>query len=120
VCVIIRFSCGTPQDLTVPESDIPTAKNMIVAQSGDLPAAGKVEEDTETLHGFQIGKPVLIEESFPLKCSIEEFEQFFDPIKPAGLTGCYWGQTIEELTPPKSIGEGLTRSWLEMFRSRKP
>lgn len=84
------------------------------------PTAGKLTEDLETLHGFQIGKPVLIEESFPLKCSVQEFEQFVDQIAPAGLTGFYWGQTIEELTPPQSIGEGLTRSWLEMFRSRKP
>lgn len=84
------------------------------------PTTGKLQEDLETLRGFQIGKPVLIEESFPLKCSVEEFEQFLDQIQPTGLTGFYWGQTIEELTPPQSIGEGLTRSWLEMFRSQKP
>ena len=32
----------------------------------------------ETLEGFSIGKPVLIEETFPLSCSIEELEQFLD------------------------------------------
>ena len=38
------------------------------------PETGKVDEAIETLKGFAVGKPVVIEETFPLKCSREEFE----------------------------------------------
>ena len=41
----------------------------------------------ETLSGFAVGKPVVIEEMFVLKCSLPEFEQFLDESRkrpPAG------------------------------------
>lgn len=82
------------------------------------PESGKRRENLETLQGFRIGKPVVIEETFPLKCSAEELEAFLDEAQPDGLIGFYWGQTLEELTPPRTIGEGLTKNWLELFRRR--
>ena len=42
------------------------------------PAAGKVDEALETLKGFQIGKPVIVEETFPLKCSHDEMKDFIN------------------------------------------
>ncbi len=82
------------------------------------PETGKLAENLATLKGFQIGQPVVIEEIFPLKSSPEDLGQFLDKAQPAGVIGFYWGQTIEELTPPKTIGEGLTRDWLQLFQAR--
>ena len=82
------------------------------------PETGKLQENLETLKGFQIGKPVVIEEIFPLKSSPADLGHFLDIAKPAGVIGFYWGQTIDELTPPKTIGEGLTRDWLQLFEAR--
>src|SRR5579885_3478230 len=45
------------------------------------PAKGKIDKALQTLAGFDVGKPVLIEETFPLKCSIEELEEFIDGSK---------------------------------------
>ena len=82
------------------------------------PETGKRKENLDTLMGFRIGKPVVIEETFPLKSSPADLGQFLDEAQPAGVIGFYWGQTIEELTPPKTIGEGLTRDWLQWFEAR--
>ena len=42
------------------------------------PKAKKVDEALETLQGFAVGKPVVIEETFPLQCSMKEFTRFID------------------------------------------
>ena len=82
------------------------------------PERGKVKEALETLKGFAVGKPVVIEETFPLSCSIEELEQFIEGSRgiAAGWVGFYWGQTPDELRPPKTISDALTRGWLEFFQ----
>lgn len=85
------------------------------------PEEGKVMAALETLAGFRaVGKPVLIEETFPLKCSGREFERFLDGAdgEAAGVIGFFWGQSPVDLKPPRSIAEGLTLQWLEIFERR--
>jgi hypothetical protein len=81
------------------------------------PEAGKVSEANETLKGFKVGKPVIIEETFPLKCSRTEFVQFIDQARPltAGWIGFYWGKTLAECRRSGTIGDALTADWLEIF-----
>jgi hypothetical protein len=40
------------------------------------PKKGQVKEALDTLAGFAVGKPVLVEETFPLACSAKELEEF--------------------------------------------
>ena len=85
------------------------------------PEGKKVDEALETLHGFAAaGKPVVIEETFSLSCSQEEFEEFIDKsAKDAtGWIGFYWGQSPDELKDSKTIGDVLTRRWLEYFQKK--
>ena len=85
------------------------------------PEKGKVAEAIETVKGFAaIGKPVVIEEMFTLKCGAEELGQFIDDSRPyaAGWIGFYWGRTPDEYRPPQTIGEALTLSWLELFQDK--
>ena len=65
------------------------------------PERGKVKEALETLEGFSVGKPVVIEETFPLSCSIEELEQFIEESRgvASGWIGFYWGQTPGRVAP---------------------
>jgi hypothetical protein len=81
------------------------------------PERGKVDEDLETLKGFAVGKPVVIEETFPLKCSMEELGRFIEGSRgiASGWVGFYWGRTPEELRPAKTISDALTLDWLEYF-----
>ena len=84
------------------------------------PERGKVAEALETLRGFAVGKPVVVEETFPLKCGIEEFGRFIDASEETacGWIGFYWGATPEELRGTGTIAAAMTRGWLEFFRGR--
>jgi hypothetical protein len=60
---------------------------------------------------------------FPLKCSIEEMNQFIDGSKfvTQGWMTFYWGKTIEEYarTPSPPLNESVTKEWLEYVKSKK-
>jgi ubiquinone/menaquinone biosynthesis C-methylase UbiE len=84
------------------------------------PKAGKVKDALETLAGFAVGKPVLIEETFPLACSTKELEEFIDGSKKhaAGWIGFYWGKTPDELRRSRMLSDALTLGWLELFERK--
>ena len=86
------------------------------------PEAGKVDEAIATLQGFDIGKPVIIEETFPLKCSPEELDAFLEKSQAiaSGWIGFYWGKTPEECRQGKTFADAITLSWLELFERRGP
>ncbi|WP_442506098.1 glycerophosphodiester phosphodiesterase family protein [Novipirellula sp. SH528] len=86
------------------------------------PEKGKVEAAIETLKGFAAaGKPVVIEEIFPLKCGAEELGQFINQSRSYanGWIGFYWGKTPAEIRPAATIPAGLTLAWLELFQSKR-
>lgn len=87
------------------------------------PEKDKLPEALETLQGFAAaGKPVIIEETFPLKCGADQLEQFLDQSKAhaTGWIGFYWGKTPAEIRPAKTIPEAFTLSWLELFERKTP
>jgi hypothetical protein len=86
------------------------------------PESGKVDEALKTLEGFSIGKPVVVEEMFPLSCPIGDLEQFIRRSRPtaSGWIGFYWGQTAESLRQEKTIPAALTLGWLELFEKLQP
>ena len=84
------------------------------------PEGGKVKEALRTLKGFAVGKPIVIEETFPLKCSMPEFEAFLEGSKKhaSGWIGFYWGKTPQELRRARTIPDELMRNWLELFEKK--
>jgi hypothetical protein len=85
------------------------------------PQAKKVKDSLNVLKSFaDLGKPVLIEETFPLSCSMAEFEEFIDKSDKiaAGWIGFYWGETPDELKKSKTPVAVMTRSWLEFFQKK--
>jgi hypothetical protein len=84
------------------------------------PEKGKIDEALTTLAGFSVGKPVVIEETFPLKCSAAELEEFIDKSgkHATGWIGFYWGKTQDELRKSGTIGDALTLGWLELFQKK--
>lgn len=84
------------------------------------PEKDKVKEELETLSGFAVGKPVIIEEMFPLNCPLPEFERFLDESKKtaSGWIGFYWGKTPEECRKANTIQDAIMLSWLEFFQKR--
>lgn len=87
------------------------------------PKSGKPDEALETLKGFAaVGKPVVIEEMFPLECSAEELGKFIAASRgPAcGWIGFYWGKTRDEYRAGNTIGDAIVLSWLDLFVKLKP
>jgi hypothetical protein len=85
------------------------------------PETGKVDVTLKALAGFaSLGKPVVIEETFPLKCSMAEFSKFIQDSKKhaRGWIGFYWGQPPEELRLSNRIGDLMTLGWLEFFQAK--
>ena len=87
------------------------------------PKKGEVDKAVKALAAYDLGKPIVIEEMFPLSCSVAELDQFIDRSKPlaVGWIGFYWGKTIAEYQREKGgIAEGMAREWLEYFIRKTP
>ncbi|TWU41960.1 cellulase family glycosylhydrolase [Novipirellula artificiosorum] len=83
------------------------------------PEKGEVSKAIEALRVYEQGKPLVVEEMFPLKCSQDELVEFIEKSSAFtdGWISFYWGQTAEQLrnTDPKNIAHALTASWLDCF-----
>ena len=86
------------------------------------PESGKIDEAIETLKAFAVGKPVVIEETFFLRCTPVEFQDFFRQSRAhaAGWIGFYWGRTPAECRRSNELGDALMLAWLEWFQKSKP
>lgn len=84
------------------------------------PEQGAVDQALDTLRGFSVGKPVVIEEMFPLKCSADELGTFIDASKEhaSGWIGFYWGKKPAELRAMKTIPAAMTANWLDLFQKK--
>lgn len=82
------------------------------------PKKGEVPKALETLRAFAVGKPVVIEETFPLQAGLPEFSQFITESRgiASGWIGFYWGKTPAELRKGNTIGDAITLGWLEFFQ----
>lgn len=83
------------------------------------PKENKVGESLETLKAAAApGKPVVIQEMFPLGCGIPAFKGFLDSSRAhaAGWISFYWGKTIDELKASKDMKDALLAAWLEFVR----
>lgn len=87
------------------------------------PKHAEIGNALQALAGYDIGKPLVIEEMFPLSCSMTELGEFIEKSRKTatGWIGFYWGETIEEYQRQKAGGaDGLTLEWLEYFRKTAP
>lgn len=82
------------------------------------PESAKMQESVDVLKEFSAGKPLVIEEVFPMHCSIPELRQFLKDSEKysAGWIGFYWGKTAEEYRKSDSISDAIMLGWLELFR----
>jgi hypothetical protein len=110
----------------------PTAKPVFYSPeaSGPLdfvsihlyPNKGEVDKALTAMAVYDIGKPLVIEETFPLSCSLEEMDDFLKRSRQRaeGYMSFYWGRTAAELqsaNEKKDIA-GLVAAWLRYFRKQ--
>lgn len=87
------------------------------------PKHGEIPQALKALAVYQVGKPLVIEEMFPLNCSVADLDQFVNGSKriASGWLGFYWGKTIAEYQAQKgSATDAVTLDWLEYFRKKTP
>jgi hypothetical protein len=91
------------------------------------PDTKKPDEAREALRLCRAGKPVVIEETFPLSCSAAELETFLRESRgiACGWVGHYDGATIAELDARQRAGsltiqEAMWREWLRLFVRLRP
>jgi hypothetical protein len=86
------------------------------------PEKGKVDKALTALAVYDVGKPLVIEEMFPLSCSAKELEAFIDGSRTIaeGWISFYWGKTIAEYAEDRTIAGTITKEWLEHFRAKAP
>jgi len=96
------------------------AEHLDFASVHFYPEGGKVQQALTALAVYDIGKPLVVEEMFPLKCSAKELEAFIDGSRKIadGWIGFYWGKTLEEHRKSKELADALTAGWLELFKSK--
>jgi len=93
------------------------AENLDFASVHFYPETGKINEAITAMAAYDIGKPVVIEEMFPLKCSAAELGEFIDKSRAtaSGWIGFYWGKTPKEYRWSDTLADTLTLGWLELF-----
>jgi hypothetical protein len=98
------------------------AKDLDYLSVHIYPGEGKVDDSLALLRSFLVGKPVVVEETFPLTIGFDGFKDFLRRSRPlaAGWIGFYWGKTLTELTPPKTIADAILKGWLEIFGEFNP
>ena len=96
------------------------AGNLDFACVHFYPETGKIDQAVTALAAYNIGKPVVVEETFPLKCSVAELGEFIEKSQTtaSGWIGFYWGKTPEECRKSNTISDALTLGWLELFQKR--
>jgi hypothetical protein len=82
------------------------------------PKAGEVDLALNALATFAIEKPIVVEETFPLRCSLDELFTFLDRADIDGFLGFYWGASAAELDALGGIGNAITAAWLRAFAAR--
>ena len=83
------------------------------------PKAGKLDDDLAALRVYEVGKPLLIEEIFPISASFEETEAFIERSRSHvdGWISFYWGKSIEESEKKGDLNGALVGGWLRRFRA---
>ncbi len=85
------------------------------------PEKGEVSKALTALAKYDTGKPLVVEEMFPLKCSTDELLEFVDGSRKHadGWISFYWGKTIEQLESEKgNLAAAITAAWLRKFRAK--
>ncbi len=87
------------------------------------PKAGDVANALKALACYEVGKPIVIEETFTLKCGVKDFDAFVDGSRKIadGWIGHYFGRTIEEYEKAKpTLVDAIHKAFLVYFKSKTP
>ena len=86
------------------------------------PKKGEVDAALTALSAYAIGKPLIIEETFPLHCSGDELMAFIDGSRERasaqGWISFYWGKTADEYEEEGDLTSAIKAKWLRRFQEK--
>ena len=87
------------------------------------PKKGEVDKALTAMKVYDIGKPLVIEETFPLESGIDDMDVFLKKSKATaeGYVSFYWGRTIAEYESgegKKELKSQLMAGWLKYFKEQ--
>ncbi|AQQ69842.1 Endo-beta-mannanase [Limihaloglobus sulfuriphilus] len=98
------------------------AENLDFVSVHFYPKKDKAQKALDALAVYDIGKPLVIEEMFPLSCSIEQMDEFIEKSRPIaeGWITFYWGKQLDEYKKDDGLAEMIKKAWLEYFIHKTP
>ncbi len=86
------------------------------------PRKDQLDADLAALRAYEVGKPIVVEEFFPLNAGFEGTEAFLDRSRPLvdGWISFYWGKTVAELEQTRTLRDAITAGWLRRFQALAP
>lgn len=86
------------------------------------PATGRLEKELAALAVYDLGKPLVIEETFPMECSVADFAKFVDAAAPRadGWISHFFGHTPAEHRAGAEPAGAITAEFLEYWRDQAP
>ena len=86
----------------------------------DFHGPSEVGKALTALKAYNLGKPIVIEEMFPLSCGEEELIEFVRKSSDIadGWISFYWGAPAAQLraVKPPALADAITASWLDKFQ----
>ena len=109
-----------PENLPVTPADLAPEVDFIGAHI--YPEAGKVDAALEYLAQYKKGKPVVVEETFPLNCGPEEYADFLRRSRSlaAGWIAHFWSLTPQDLKGKTDAASVRMRESLDSFQRLNP
>jgi hypothetical protein len=86
------------------------------------PKSGALEVASKELGELAVGKPVLVEESGPLECTVNELRRVMEASrgKVTGWLGFFWGKSLEEYARSDLPKDRFMAEWLTSFLELRP
>lgn len=84
------------------------------------PKPGELDKELKALAVYDLGKPLVVEETFPLRCSVEELDTFIDAASSRvdGWIAHYFGYTVAEHRAGAEPNGPLVADFLKYWSER--
>jgi len=84
------------------------------------PKSGEIDRAVNAIAAYDIGKPLVVEEIFPLSCSIEELDEFLEQSSERvdGWISHYFGRTVEEHAAGAEPAGELAAEFFEYWQEK--
>ena len=115
-----------PWKYEFPQSDLifyskEASENLDFTSVHFYPKKGDIDNTLKALKAYDIGKPLVIEEIFPLNCSQNEIDSFIEGSRgfTDGWISFYWGRSIEDYSHKDlELNDAIIKTWFEYFRAK--